>query len=285
VVIDEKVATGIVEYIFERTGYHTIVCDLSATIIADSAKTRLGVHHDGSAKLQAEGKERQIITEEDMIQSGGKMKAGAHLAIKDGNQTVGTFGIAGEIKVVEPIAQLAAGWIVGKLREREISLEIRKCVSEMSQAIEQTAAATQELTASSEELAASGQESANMSQEASADINSTSEILGAIRKVASQTNLLGLNAAIEAARAGEQGRGFSVVADEVRKLSDESNRSATDIGQRLNKLKESVNKVIVGVNQNSTILQEQARAAQNIAHMMDGLNDVSRRLLELADQN
>jgi methyl-accepting chemotaxis protein len=104
------------------------------------------------------------------------------------------------------------------------------------------------LTASSEELAATSQESTAMSNEAATSINSTSEILYVIQRVAKQTNLLGLNAAIEAARVGEYGRGFAVVADEVRKLSDESNQSATAIGKQLNQLKESVNNVITSVN-------------------------------------
>jgi methyl-accepting chemotaxis protein len=184
-------------------------------------------------------------------------------------------------------------------------------VSQSSSAIEEMLANIQSVTqtlikntdnvknlAAASEVGRTGlQEVAANIQEISRESEGLLEINAVMENIASQTNLLSMNAAIEAAHAGEAGKGFAVVADEIRKLAESSGEQSKTISTVLKKIKNSIDKITgstdevlnkfeaidLGVKTVSdqeenirSAMEEQGAGSQQILEALGQLNDISQ---------
>ncbi|QDR81195.1 methyl-accepting chemotaxis protein [Sporomusa termitida] len=168
------------------------------------------------------------------------------------------------------------------------SLKQQDQISEISQNV---SAALQQISAGISTITTGVQDTAGMSKSILEKIGMThsetknsDSILNVIQNIASQTNLLGLNAAIEAARAGEQGRGFSVVAEEIRKLSVSSTASIKQVGETIKKIQDHVQEVAAEIANENITFQEQAAALQQITASIEELS-ATAAILEKIAQN
>lgn len=108
-------------------------------------------------------------------------------------------------------------------------------------------------------------------------------IVETIDDIASQTNLLALNAAIEAARAGEHGKGFAVVADEVRKLAERSSIATREIGGLIKEIQKTVAEAVSAMKDGATEVETGVRLANSAGEALANILDVAEAVYKQSE--
>ncbi len=157
--------------------------------------------------------------------------------------------------------------------------ELQATIANISEAVSHTAEKTKESYDQAQEYSEKADASRGEMEklmEVMGRINETSQqignIISEIEDIASQTNLLSLNASIEAARAGEAGKGFAVVADQIGKLADQSGKSAVDT-RRL------IEGILQEIEDGNSVA---GHAAGSIAEVVEGVNQIAGTVSGLA---
>lgn len=161
-------------------------------------------------------------------------------------------------------------------QEMEPNIELLSTgVAEIAKNIEKTSMQMKQVSGKQVEVSMAA-------NEIEAAVTSSMEIIGSIQSIASQTNLLSLNASIEAARAGEAGRGFAVVATEVQALSNSTKETTEHISEKLTNVNDSVKGIMAKIKEIGDSIEKETEEISNINDTIDELRTSAETIGKMA---
>ena len=185
------------------------------------------------------------------------------------------------VPVFSPAGDVIGAIAITQTIERQE--EVKMMAGSLMQSVVNLAGNTQQISAQTEEISAVSRVAANLSQNAQLRIKETDAIIGLIRNISGQTNLLGLNAAIEAARVGEHGRGFGVVAEEIRKLAATSQTSIAKIEEIIRSIQADSMNNHQQMTQIDAAVAQAVEATTQVASTVQEIRGVVEKLEKIAE--
>ncbi|OAS17546.1 methyl-accepting chemotaxis protein [Paenibacillus oryzisoli] len=144
--------------------------------------------------------------------------------------------------------------------------------------VEKITANTDEVLEASKVIVTHMSEMSRESSTVEKQVRSIQSVTTIVKEIASQSHLLGLNAALEAARAGELGRGFEVVANEIRKMAGSSKQSAEDISDQLTNISHSVSSMIQSIEDITKHISINSNAIEQLKKDYDHIASTTEHL-------